>query len=163
LPPAATALTDAQGNAALQGVQPGSYSLTARRDGFSVNTSETTVAVAAGQPTPEVSLVLVRAGGITGRVIDSRGAPVVNATLILGTVVTQTGQRSFKRGPLASTNDRGEFRVADIRPGEYVIRIQTGVIAGSPVYNSYNEDLNQAKIIAVKPGETLMDFEIRLP
>ena len=97
------ATTDKDGRAALGPICAGPASLSARAEGF----------VARGAvPVPEassvardVSIALVRAGTLTGRVVDARGFPVDGATIsIVGS--------DFNGGPIDDDPRRTQFRDA---------------------------------------------------
>ena len=76
------ATTDRAGRARLGPIAPGTAALGARADGFMPRG-----AVAVPDPPPaETRVALVRAGTVTGRVLDARGRPVDGATIaIVGT------------------------------------------------------------------------------
>jgi protocatechuate 3,4-dioxygenase beta subunit len=76
------ATTDRKGHAALGPIAPGPSTVSARADGFVARGG-----IAVGDPPPpEVRIALVRAGVLTGRVVDARGYPVDGATIeIVGT------------------------------------------------------------------------------
>ena len=71
------ATTDRAGRARLGPIAPGEASLGARADGF---VSRGAVAVA-DPPPAETRVALVRAGVLTGRVVDARGRPIDGATI----------------------------------------------------------------------------------
>jgi len=76
------ATTDAKGLAHLGPIAPGGATLGVRADGF---VPRGAVAVA-DPPPPETRVALVRAGTLTGRVVDARGYPIDGATIeIVGT------------------------------------------------------------------------------
>jgi len=76
------ATTDAKGRARLGPIAPGSATLGVRAEGF-----VTRGGIAVADPPPsETRVVLVRAGTLTGHVVDGRGYPVDGATIeIVGT------------------------------------------------------------------------------
>ena len=76
------ATTDKAGRARLGPIAPGGAALGARAEGFVARG-----AVAIGDPPPaETRVVLVRAGVLTGRVVDAHGDPIDGATIaIVGT------------------------------------------------------------------------------
>jgi len=78
------ATTDAAGRARLGPIAPGGAALGARADGFVARG-----AIPVGDPPPpETRIALVRAGVLTGRVVDARGYPIDGATIeIVGTDV----------------------------------------------------------------------------
>jgi hypothetical protein len=76
------ATTDAKGRAQLGPIAPGTATLGVRAEGFVTRGG---IAVA-DPPPPEMRVVLVRAGTLTGHVVDARGYPVDGATIeVVGT------------------------------------------------------------------------------
>jgi protocatechuate 3,4-dioxygenase beta subunit len=129
LPP--QAITDQDGRFAFGKLAPGEYRLDVQKTGFApLNepmTQPRTFTVAAGQPL-SVDLRLQRGGVISGRVLDARGEPMTDANVIAmrRMPAPPNGVRQPRllpapmRGP-QQTNDLGEFRIAGLAPGEYVI------------------------------------------
>jgi hypothetical protein len=76
------ATTDRAGRARLGPISPGGAVLGAQADGFMARG-----AVAVGEPPPpETRVALVRAGTLSGRVVDARGRPIDGATIaVVGT------------------------------------------------------------------------------
>ena len=76
------ATTDAKGLARLGPIAPGSATLGVQADGFVPRGA----VLVADPPPPQTHVALVRAGILTGRVVDARGYPVDGATIeIVGT------------------------------------------------------------------------------
>jgi protocatechuate 3,4-dioxygenase beta subunit len=73
------ATTDRAGHARLGPIAPGGASLGARADGF---VARGAIAVR-DPPPPETRVALVRAGVLTGRVLDAHGRPIDGATIAL--------------------------------------------------------------------------------
>lgn len=121
--------TDAMGRFQLQDVPPGDYIVRAEMEGYfglAANGSypafaSQQVAVDAQQPVPEVSLSLVRGGTISGRVRDSEGKFLVNASVSAGVSVPANGGGTFVISASKTTDDRGEYRLFGLPPGEYYV------------------------------------------
>ncbi|HLK35366.1 MAG TPA: carboxypeptidase regulatory-like domain-containing protein [Polyangiaceae bacterium] len=95
------ATTDTKGRARLGPVAPGAATLGARAPGF---VARGAVAVPDPSP-PETRVALVRAGALTGRVVDARGYPVDGATIeIAGT--------DAAGGPIYDDPRRASFQAA---------------------------------------------------
>ena len=93
------ATTDARGRARLGPISAGSATLDAHADGF---VSRGAVSVSAPPPA-ETRVALLRAGTLTGRVVDSRGRPIDGATIeIAGT--------DASGGPIFDDPRRARFR-----------------------------------------------------
>jgi hypothetical protein len=128
-PPQAT--TDQDGRFALSNLAPGEYSLDVQKTGFvplnGPMTRPRTFAVAAGQVL-SLDLHLQRGGVISGRVLDGTGEPLTEARVMamrrMPAPTNAGGQPRLVPAPMQGpqqTNDLGEFRVAGLAPGEYVI------------------------------------------
>jgi hypothetical protein len=130
-PVSMTATTDASGKFAFEGLAPGSYTLTAEkvgfiRQGYGARTSAslgTTLALVAGQALKDLEFKLIPQGIIAGKVVDDEGEPIPR---VFVTAVRLSGYGSRVRQPSAltsSTNDVGEFRIANLLPGRYLIKV----------------------------------------
>jgi protocatechuate 3,4-dioxygenase beta subunit len=176
--------TDASGRFALANVPAGRQTVLIRADGFFVepttpNTpfvprAEVPVTIGAA-PVAMPNVLMVRGGTISGKVVDPQGRP-------LPFVRVQALRPAA--GPLNSgvmpdfanrmTDDRGEYRMFFVPPGEYVIRaqVQGGRPAG-PVQPRPGEvqtlvstlfpdttDMAQAGKVVVKSGEEVRGIDI---
>ena len=66
---------------------------------------------------------LIPGGVISGRVFDSMGNPLVNVPLVAMTLRYEDGHKVLRPGGSSATSDdRGNFRLFGLRPGEYYIR-----------------------------------------
>jgi len=93
--------TEATGHARIGPIAAGPATLTARADGF---VPKGAIAVAVPPP-GETRVVLVRAGVLTGRVVDARGQPIAGATIeIAGT--------DLSGGPIFENPRRSNFQAA---------------------------------------------------
>ncbi|MFB3829969.1 MAG: collagen binding domain-containing protein [Bryobacteraceae bacterium] len=119
-----TATTDAAGKFTIANVAPGSYRLSAQRNGF-VDTDW-----AAGAPfslTPrqrlaDVSFRMLPHGVITGRVVDEDGEAVAGIDVYAMRYRYPQGRRQLSTFGEASTNDLGEYRIYGLPPGRYLLR-----------------------------------------
>jgi protocatechuate 3,4-dioxygenase beta subunit len=127
-------VTDERGNFRLSGINPGLYVVTAiATEGFSER--ERGVAVAAGEETPGLNLVLRPGGTIRGRVVTAEGSPIAGARVMAMAVraapLAPTGPQMQTTGP------DGEFVLADIAPGAW----RVSVFLGSSFRNSDEVEL----------------------
>jgi hypothetical protein len=134
------ARTDAAGRFQLQDLSPGDYVVRAALEGyFGVAAADGTyptfanqqLTVDAQQPVPEVSFLLVRSGSISGRVRDAEGKLLANASVW---AVPASGNSSPRVSLPAArlTDDRGEYRLFGLPPGEY--RVGVG-LQGSAIFH----------------------------
>jgi hypothetical protein len=126
--PAAT-MTDADGRYELTQLPAGRYQLKAARGGY--------VEVAYGQRRPfergrpielaegavlqNVDFALPRGAVVTGRVIDEAGEAVAHVSVSLARRRYVEGTRRLVAESGGSTDDRGEFRIFGVPPGDYLI------------------------------------------
>ena len=126
--PAAT-MTDAEGRYELTQLHAGRYQLKATRGGY--------VEVAYGQRRPfergrplelgegavlrNIDFALPPGGVVTGRVVDETGEAVASVPVSLQHRRYVDGARRLVGEHSGSTDDRGEFRIFGVPPGDYVI------------------------------------------
>jgi PDZ domain/Carboxypeptidase regulatory-like domain len=118
------ATTDARGRARLGPIAPGSATLGVRADGFVPRGA----VLVADPPPPETRLVLVRAGVLTGRVVDARGYPIDGASVeIVGT--DPAGSPIFD-DPRRSSFQAAHFDAMLAGPAPLVPQGELGVMPG---------------------------------
>jgi hypothetical protein len=131
--PRPAVLTDEDGRFAFTALPATLYSLTADKStyllgsypesGDSLRSSDSTVALLDGQVVDGVTVRLFRGGVISGRVLDTHGEPVELANVQVMRVLRSGRGRPMMRGG-GATNDLGEFRVAGLDPGSYLLVVQ---------------------------------------
>jgi hypothetical protein len=166
-----TSTTDRSGRFDFRDVSPGEYTVRAQRDGYFGPQragrwqlrSATTVIVLADQAVPEISLSLIAGGTITGRVRDMNGQPLAEATVqaleMSGFGVNASLRVAFGR----QADDRGEYRLYGLAPGEYYIavtRIEGGV--QQRTFYPATMDPSEATAVAVSGGEEKARIDIDL-
>jgi protocatechuate 3,4-dioxygenase beta subunit len=85
--------------------------------------------VADGQVIENVDFMLPRMGVIAGRVVDESKEPVADALVFAMRSVYFDGRRQrvpTGSGPIARTDDAGEFRVTGLAPGHYSVLVRSG-------------------------------------
>ncbi|MFN3326452.1 MAG: collagen binding domain-containing protein [Bryobacteraceae bacterium] len=119
-----TAQSDAEGVFVFENIEPGTYQLMAERTGFvrqaysarSNPFSGTPITLAPGQRLKGLEFKLTPQTAITGTVIDEEGEPIPEV------MVFATNRFGVMTGPgFGRTNDRGEFRLANLNPGTYSV------------------------------------------
>jgi len=88
------------------------------------------IAVVTSQQTAEVRLSLMQGGTISGRVLDPSGKPLQNSPAQALQRAYDNGMPSFQIVDVKPTDDRGEFRLGVLAPGEYYLAV-TPVSAGA--------------------------------
>jgi protocatechuate 3,4-dioxygenase beta subunit len=157
--------TDATGVFRFEGVQPGQYLVTIRRAGYlstSKRHDEGTITVEQGQNVTDLLYKMQATGVIAGKIVDADGDPVAGVeviaigsekgqTVVASGMVTQTG--AAKRGV---TNDLGEYRIANLRAGQYVVQAEPVGNMG-PAPNPADKGRRKERAVYVKtyyPGTT---------
>jgi protocatechuate 3,4-dioxygenase beta subunit len=176
-----TTTTGADGSFTFQDVRPGRYTVRAVRDGFfgkPVNgtfppTAWADVAVAEKE-TKQVLLSMAQGAIMEGQVSDSLGASLSNATVQVYSVAYQTGFALLQpaiAGAAKTTDDRGEFRLFWIPPGDYYLGATPPARAGGPgapfqpgarTFYPKETRLNEASRITVHGGEDLRRMDISI-
>jgi Carboxypeptidase regulatory-like domain len=170
-----TTATDAAGVFRLEGVAAGSYQVSVGRSGYFLTEKQETamrVTVEAGLETAGLVYRLEAAGVVTGKIVDADGdgvpEVVVSVLRRAGTNDDAAGVKSIGSG---TTNDLGEFRVANVPAGIYVVQAeprsgerpvpsaadkgharQTATYVGTYFPGVLEE--KQAGVVLVKAGET---------
>lgn len=170
--PAASMLTDADGRFAFDGVLPGPYSLVVQRSSRVIGDSGRRVDVTAGA-VQTVDLTLRRGGTITGRVSGPDGQPLRGLRVsALRTVSAGGGLRASSLSSVG-TDERGEFTLANLSAGEYLVvalpapapfsstTAADGVML-APTYFPGTTDIETARTLVLAPGETTPPLEFTM-
>ena len=175
--PAAT-MTDADGRYELTQLPPGRYQLKAKRGGY--------VEVAYGPRRPfergrplelgesavlqNIDFALPPGAVVTGRVVDETGEAVAQAYVSIARRRYIDGARRLVAESGSSTDDRGEFRIFGVPPGDYVIFARfDGTDIGSrdrvryvPTYYPGTPVASEAQRVTVGPGQEVPGITIAL-
>ena len=175
--PAAT-MTDADGRYELTQLAAGRYQLKATRGGY--------VEVAYGQRRPfeqgrpvelvegavlqNIDFSLPPGAVITGRVVDETGEAVAHVSVSLDRRRYIAGARRWVAESASSTDDRGEFRIFGVPPGDYVIvaRLHTMDMGSRdrvryvPTYYPGTPVAREAQRVTVGPGQEMPGITIAL-
>jgi carboxypeptidase family protein len=127
------AMTDGEGRFEIRDLAAGKYSVGAQRAGYLPATfgqrvpegPGTSIEVLDSQTVDKIVLRLMRGGVITGRVVDEFGDPAINVNVHALRYLFQNGTRRLSPafggfGP-NRTDDRGEFRLYGLAPGQYYV------------------------------------------
>ena len=130
-------VTDARGRFVFRQLKPSKgYFLGARRFGYaytrygwtapgqSLTTADIArISLTEGQWVSNISIPLWRLAEINGRVVDERGEPAVGVAVRAFTTRRISGQPQLVAGPIATTDDRGVYRLQDLDPGRYIVAV----------------------------------------
>jgi len=117
------ATSDIEGRFKFDKVEPGNYTLSLERGGFleaGKRHGSHTLTLQPGQEIKDLLLRMQPSAVITGRVLDDDGDPLPGVNVI----VSKYGASSLQRGVVGGgfTDDVGEYRVGNLRPGRYLIQ-----------------------------------------
>lgn len=155
-----TALSDASGRWSIPTIPPGDYEVAAECQGY--------LPPAAKRPPVEVpgdgavALELLPLGVIFGRVVDEEGDPLPNVA-VHGLAYDYTRPAPALRSlAKASSDDRGEFRLFDLRPGRYYVQAVASDQARAVLYHAGASDVTQASPVDLAPGAEVGGIDFRL-
>jgi protocatechuate 3,4-dioxygenase beta subunit len=125
-----SAVTDANGRYELTNLPAGRYTLFASKGGYQAVSFGATAEGLPGKPVDVedkarvdgIDFILPRGCVITGRVYDEFGEPASEVNMVAALERSVGGRRRLMQtGSGRSTDDRGEFRLFNLRPGDYVV------------------------------------------
>jgi hypothetical protein len=124
-----TVMTDDQGRYRIAELAAGAYNVSASKTGFvdAVYGQRrplqpgTPVQLADGQSAGTIDLRLTRGGVITGRVVDEDGEALARALVTVQRFQYVRGERELVAAGGDQTDDRGQYRVFGLPPGEYFV------------------------------------------
>ena len=128
---ATTTTTGSDGRFYFPNLRPGAYEISVRRDGFAPaevgqkwpGGPGVPIQVRPGQPVPEVTVRMVAAASISGRVADSNGQPLPNAQVQALKSTFQGELRVLIPVQQVRTNANGDFRLYGLPAGRYFVNV----------------------------------------
>jgi uncharacterized protein (DUF2141 family) len=123
-----------------------------------------TISVAADQWVSDLQVKLWRPGSITGRITDERGEPVVGVAVRGFSSVLIAGHSQFVGSDVVTTDDRGEYRLANLMPGKYavsVLSVQSTVLDTTPEAAQKNAVGALVSLGTANPGLPAIDVDGR--
>jgi Carboxypeptidase regulatory-like domain len=182
----ASTVTDAGGRFEMKGIDPGRYRLSVSRNGFvpqeyGQRKPDDPGAILSLRPRQDLKDLLFRlipSAVIAGRVISEDGEPLPWVEVSALREVYSRGKKSLTSQTIVPTNDLGEYRLFDLRPGRYFVRadykpnehvigrdeterISSGEQQGYvPMYYPGTSDPARASALTVKAGEEIPGLEI---
>jgi hypothetical protein len=176
------AKSDEAGSFCFNAVEPGQYSVSAKKVGYmetpyqalSPFESGAIVSLRKGEGYPPIDLKLVAQSVLTGMVRDQEGEPIDQGTVVVTSKVALEGAYRTVAVRSVPVNDLGEFRVAQLPPGQYYIRYQPTTRPSLPrdhgssprdvrVVKTFYPgaiDMEQASPVVLQAGETLANIFI---
>ena len=151
---------------------PGRYRLTIKRDGFIRKSA--TIVLGANQQRNDLVFALDAAPSIYGHIRDPHGVPMSHVLVeAVGVVYGPRGDRSLAAAESAITDDRGEYHLYWLDPGEYYIRAsmlpgQPATPGGAlpltfaPTYFPGSRDPRDAALVRLELGFNLSAFDFKM-
>lgn len=175
--------TDGDGAYEFDHLPGGDYRITASKPGFrtafygqrSAADRGQPVVVTAGQTRSQIDLVLPRFSAVTGRIIDDFGDPVEGVTVKASRLRYEAGRRRLvgvNGTTEQTTDDRGQYRLYGMPPGQYIISAEIGQVgtlpsAGdlsgfAPTYFPGTTNPADARLVAVPQSEEVPAVDLAL-
>jgi hypothetical protein len=165
-------LTGPDGKFQFAGLPPGQSTIMVRKPGFfseedfEPNARGQHLATTGPNSSPVV-LKLVPEGVIYGRISEEDGEPIEGLPVELLAQHLQNGRKVWDRRPQAVTNEDGNFRIAELQPGDYFLSAgpsrnpvilpaqlsQPGAQGVPLVYYPLGSELAAAAPISISPGK----------
>jgi hypothetical protein len=182
----ASTVTDAGGRFEVKGIDPGRYRLSVSRNGFVAqeygqrkpDDPGAILSLRPGQDLKGLLFRLIPSAVIGGRVINEDGEPLPWVQVSALREVYSRGKKSLSSETTVPTNDLGEYRLFDLRPGRYFVRAdykpnehvigrdETARTSGGeqqgyvPMYYPGTSDPARASPFTVTAGEEIPGLEI---
>ncbi len=128
-----SAATDEQGKFVFENVAAGSYQMVAERTGYITQRygaktptgSGTPLTLKEGDKLLTLEIPMLRQGIIAGRVTDRDGEAVPNMQVRASRYQYTNGKRQLTMAADTVTDDRGDYRIANLPPGRYFVIADT--------------------------------------
>ncbi len=182
--PAYLAVTNDLGEFEIRNVAPGSFRLSADKQGYldgSYGGDRDTptyrfrveLRLTAGQNLSGLHIALTPQATVSGRILDDDGDPWNQATARIYRSVLRKGKRELERVDDENADDRGVFRIASLPPGRYYLAAEPNsywevhnLPASVPhhqiTWYPSSPEAETATPIVLAAGESREDVEIRL-
>jgi hypothetical protein len=126
--------TDEQGRYRITGLTAGTYTVTAAKSGFvdgafgqrRSSGTGTPVELADARQAANIDIKLARGGVVTGHVLDEEGEPLARAIVTVLRQQYVRGQKQLAPAGSDQTDDRGQYRVFGLSPGDYFVSAAAG-------------------------------------
>ena len=158
----AVTTSDSQGRFAMVDLDPASYALSGKRNGYlemsfgarRLHGDGSAIRLEPGEALGGLKLKLVPSAVIAGTVRDSDGDPLEGAHVILARFTYQYGARRLEGYDTTESDDRGEYRFRGLEAGKYYIGVQKENPGRSQVDHSANASPTETSVPTLYPGVT---------
>lgn len=173
-------LADLTGSFRISNLPQGEYRIIANKPGFHRTASREAPITTIGPSREQLVLRLDPLAVIRGKVRDSYGEPVEGVLVQAYVSDILEGRRQIDWSKSSRTDDRGEYRLADLNPGSYIVRAagrsgRLRMLIGQtmpavdlhesfvPVYYDRAHDRASARMLTLRAGEQVSaDFSLSL-
>ncbi|HUR19189.1 MAG TPA: carboxypeptidase-like regulatory domain-containing protein [Vicinamibacterales bacterium] len=125
-------MTDDEGRFVFTLLPAGRYTVNATKTGYvtiaygakAPGRAGTPIQLSDGQKLETKSMSLPKGGVVTGTVLDEHGEPAPGTRVLAMRQVIRTGQKSLESAGNDTTDDRGQYRIYGLLPGQFVVYAQ---------------------------------------
>lgn len=167
-------VTDANGRFVFQQLSSGRYRVDVEKSGFAPSFDPfepKTLELGSGESISALSVALERGGVIAGGIRDGGGDPLPEITVFAMRLTRgepRMGPEMIQAG-VGETNDLGEFRIANLPKGDYLliaaqqertpfdVSAPSPARAAAPTYYPGSTERHSAQVITIRAGETAGD------
>lgn len=170
--------TQADGRFRIDGLEPGNYYVVARKSGY-VETGgpggASRFQLTGSEQKTGLTLKLTPQGIVSGRVFDEEGEPVQGAQVQVLQRRKLGGKLRWMPAMSNPTNDRGEYRIANLSAGEFAVsatyidpalmmdaRTNAHPQTYATTYYPNGTDLDSAQAVTVQKGRETAGVDLRL-
>jgi hypothetical protein len=121
------ATTDRDGRFSVNELPPGRYVISLKRSGFvrpRRSAGPMNLSIAAGERIKGLNFKMIRAGVISGRITDENRQALRGVSVEAFRYAGKEPGTPQVAGGGGRTDDRGEYRIANVEPGEYYVRVE---------------------------------------
>jgi hypothetical protein len=176
----ATARTDASGQFTFAGLPPGKYDLRATKQGLGTATYGAggageigeLISLDQGETRGGVKLLFIRSGKIAGHVLEADGDPASNVSVAVLRPGRNLGKRVLVNYRTATTDDRGEYRINGLDPGDYYLLASPENFGGGSRLNGNgvltaqfyggSREWKESTVLHIRSGESLTGVDFHL-